>query len=297
MSLPARLQNSTDQQRRTLVRLLIQRCEYIPTMPWAAEAIVPLARDINSSLDRLEAAIKTDLACTARLLRTANTAFYGSARSMTSVRRAILLLGFRTIERLVSTLPVFDSFRTHNTAEIAHLNGLWFHSVAVATLARRIAADVSQRVDAESAFCAGLLHDLGRITLLQLFPKAYHPLLTRLERNPACNLIKAELETFHVTHMEAGRWLAEAWHFPAPMVRVMALHHALHPTDPLVTTVVLADHLVQQQQLGLESGAGLGVSLTRLLRALNLTPDHMTRYTTYIQAEVQTLHRLVSSHS
>src|SRR5207245_5780159 len=99
-----------------------------------------LTADVNCSLAALEAAIKTDQACVARLLQVANSAFYGSGahRTVTSVRRAILMFGFNAVKNVTLSLTVFDCFHTQNTAEIATVNNLRLHSLAVPTLPQHL---------------------------------------------------------------------------------------------------------------------------------------------------------------
>src|SRR5262245_15429859 len=177
----ASLEHSTEHNTRTAIRLLIQRCENLPTVSWTTAPILELAGNINASIDQLEAAVEADPSCTARLLQKANSAYYSSERAVLSIRRAILLFGYGAVENIARSLAVFDSFHQHNTSEMAHLNGLWLHSRAVAILARRIAYDMRQAVEPDVAFCAGLLHDLGLIIFLHLFPEVYHELLTQLD--------------------------------------------------------------------------------------------------------------------
>jgi putative nucleotidyltransferase with HDIG domain len=287
----ASTQQVTEENTRTTIRLMIQRCETLPTVPWAVTPIIALAGSLDSSIDHLEAAIEADPACTARLLQKANVAFYNSDRAVLSIRRAVMMFGYSTVENIAADLPVFPCFHTHNSAEMAHINGLWLHSRAVAMLARRIAYDVRQAVETDVAFCAGLLHDLGRIILLHLFPDVYHQLLQQLDYDPSFDLTKAEQEVFHVTHMDAGRWLAETWLFPAPIVRVMASHHNSQLTDALTTVVILADHLVKRQRLGLAGSTEPFPSAERLAKALRLTSDQVQRYTMFLEERTESLQR------
>jgi HD-like signal output (HDOD) protein len=278
----ASLEHSTEHNTRTAIRLMIQRCENLPTLPWTTPPILALAGNINASIDQLEAVVEADPSCTARLLHKANSAYYSSERAVLSTRRAIMLFGYGAVENIAMSLPVFDSFHRHNSAEIAHLNGLWLHSRAVAVLARRIANDVRQAVEPDVAFCAGLLHDLGSIICLHLFSEVYHELLTQLDHDPGFDLTKAEQAVFLVTHTEAGRWLAEAWMLPAPIIRVLAFHHHSQLTDPLTTTVMLADHLVTQRRLGLAGSLEPFATPERLARALRLTSDQVQQYTAFL---------------
>jgi putative nucleotidyltransferase with HDIG domain len=254
-----------------------------------------LTADVNSPLEELEAAVKHDQSCVARLLQLTNSAFHGSNTTVTSVRRAILMFGFNAVQDIAQSLTVFDSFHTHNTAEIEMINSIRLHSLAVATLARHI-ADVSPRqVDAETAYCAGLLHDLGRLVLLDLFSEEYYEILTELEDDPDVELTKVELDTFEVTHTIVGQWLAEQWRFPAPVLQVIAAHHYSHIPNPLLATVMVADLLVKMQPIGLAVGHIRTANLEPALRALGLTPRHIPQFAAYLEEQAERLSHLVTT--
>lgn len=295
MRLSTQSSDLTIDNRRIYIRTQIRHCEDIPAVPSAVKAISALLNDINCPLDDLEAAIVSDPACAARMLQVANSAFYGSQRAIISVRRAILLLGFNALSDLVNNMPVFDSFNRREASEIASINNLYLHSLAVARLSQRIANDACQQnVDAEAAFYAGLLHDIGRVVLFYLFPEDYHQLLAQMEDNSQFDLSKAELETFEVTHAEAGRWFAEVCHLPAPIFNVIAFHHHLRIDNSLVMIVKLANLIVERAHIGLVDGHERETSPRPLLRGLNLSQDQFKQYSRYIHAEVDDLQRAVS---
>ena len=295
MSLPDKHQESSPSMRRAKIRTLLQNYEEIPTVPSMVDTITALTADVNCSLAALEAAIKTDQSCVARLLQVANSAFYGSGanRTVTSVRRAILMFGFNVVQNITLSLTVFDCFHTQNTAAIAMVHTIRLHSVAVATLAQRIAQTSPRDLDPELAFCAGLLHDLGRVVLLHLFPQEYYQLLTQFAHAPEADMSKAEFDTFAVTHAVAGQWLGENWHFPPPILQVIATHHSTQAANPLVATVMLANALANM------GGAGLGgtvrsSSVDSLLRTLGLSSGQVDQYTKYLATELSHLNDIVT---
>ena len=294
MSLPAKSQEASPNMRRAQIRTLLQQYEEIPTVPSMVEAITALTEDINCSLAALEAAIKADPACVARLLHMANSAFYGSGanRTVTSVRRAILMFGFNAVKNVTLSLTVFDCFRTQNMAEIATVNTLRLHSLAVATLAQHIAQTSPRELDEELAFCAGLLHDLGRVVLLHLFPQEYHQMLTQIRDEPDADISKVEFDTFEVTHAVVGQWLGEHWHFPPPILQVIATHHSTQAANPLVATVMLANALANMYGVGL-GGTVRSSNVDALLRTLGLPPKHVDQYAKYLDTELPHLTHLI----
>ena len=228
----------------------------------------------------------------------ANSAFYGSGahRTVTSVRRAILMFGFNAVKNVTLSLTVFDCFHTQNTAEIATVNTLRLHSLAVATLAQHIAQTSPRELDEELAFCAGLLHDLGRVVLLHLFPQEYHQMLTQLRDEPDADISKVEFDTFEVTHAVVGQWLGEHWHFPPPILQVIILKFmglgAHLAANPLVATVMLANALANMYGAGL-GGTVRSSNVDALLRTLGLPPKHVDQYAKYLDTELPHLTHLV----
>ncbi|MBM3225949.1 MAG: HDOD domain-containing protein [Candidatus Tectomicrobia bacterium] len=296
MRLPANHQETSATTRRSTIRKLLQDYEEIPTVPSLVETVTTLTEDVNSSIDALEQVIKTDPSCVARLLQMANTAFYGSGtnRMVTSVRRVILMFGFNAVKNLTLNLTTFDCFQTKNTEEIATVQTLRLHSLAVATLAQRIAKTSPRDIDDDLAFCAGLLHDIGRVVLLHLFPQEYHRMLTQMAGEPDVDMSKVEFDTFEVTHAVAGQWLGEHWHFPAPILQVIATHHSTHAANPLVATVMLANALVHKYGVGF-GGTTRSSNISGLLRLLGLPPRHAEVYLRYLDEALPHLLELAPS--
>jgi putative nucleotidyltransferase with HDIG domain len=212
---------------------------------------------------------------------------------VTSVRHAIRMFGFNAVKNITLSLTVFDCFRTNNTAEIAAVNTMRRHSLAVAALSQYIAQTAPRDIDAELAYCAGLLHDFGRVILLHFFPQEYHALLTQLEHASEADISKIEFDTFGVTHAVAGQWLGEQWHFPPPILQVIATHHSTHVANPLVATVMLANALAHMRSVGC-GGMMRSSSMDALLRILGLPPKDVQQYTEYLDTVLPNLTELVT---
>ena len=295
MNLPDRYQEPGQHSLRAEIRKLIRDYEVIPTVPSVIDTITELTADVNCSLTSLEAALKTDQSCVARILQMANSAFYGSEaqRTVTSVRGAVRMFGFNAVKNITLSLTVFDCFQTNNPTEIAVVNTMRLHSLIVAALSQYIAETSPRDIDEELAFCAGLLHDFGRVVLLHLFPQEYYQMLAQLAHDPEADISKAEFDTFEVTHAVAGQWLGEHWHFPPPLLQVIATHHSTHIANPLVATVMLANALADMYGVGL-GGMVRTANTDALLRILGLPPKHLDQYVQYLDTELPSLTQLVT---
>lgn len=200
-------------------RPAIGLAETLPSAPHVVSRLVSLT-DADSDTRDLLAAIDRDPALTARILRTANSPFYAQTRSVTSVTRAVVVLGLPMIRNLTLGLTVWDATTSHLTPQQART--LWDHSLAVAHAARDLAGRT--RVCASGdAFTAGLLHDVGKMILARQFPDAYRPVLAEAAMTPL--LPENERAAVGHDHAEVGALLFERWRLPKVLVEAVAHHH------------------------------------------------------------------------
>ena len=263
----------------------------LPSIPAILHPIQTLASDINCSLDALVIVFKRDPASVARLLQMVNSAMYGFNRSIVSVRQAILLLGLNAINTIVQHATDTRSTSALPATPTRTTQDIWLHNYAVALLAQHIAMDAAHlQVDQEVAYCAGLLHDIGRVVLLHLFPEKYLTMLEQPAGDADDDITQRELDTFYVSHAQVGRWFGEQWNFPAPILKTITLHHHPQHTDGLVAIVQLADQLVKSLHIGFAMPGTPEPRFPSILRALNLHPQRVRRYADYIQEEIANLH-------
>jgi putative nucleotidyltransferase with HDIG domain len=238
--------------------------------------------DLIHSLDRDDVDVTTlaekmsrDQALAAKILRLANSSFYGLAAKVKTVKQAIVVLGFDSARALAVASNVIDTFGGGaGGARRVDAADFWRHSIATALCAKNLASRAD--LDPDAAFIAGLLHDIGRLVLAISFPDRYAEVLDDCERNDA-TVDAAELRVFGLDHQRAGQMLAEAWKFPPLIQRAIGQHHAPAGADlgDLPGVVHAANAMVH----ALELGGGRHVAVPRLLDAawdsLGLTPDHL----------------------
>ena len=167
--------------------------------------------------------IARDPGLCAKLLSVANSSFYGLQGQVETISDALVVLGLRAVRTLVTA-----------TAVVSHLQALagrqqrafWVHSAGTALCARALARRVG--TNAEAAFTAGLLHDLGRLILAARFADQYRAVVDyRVEHD--IYVIEAEHQVLGFDHTEVGAALAQRWKFPVDTVAAIACHHT--PTD------------------------------------------------------------------
>jgi len=173
-------------------------------------------------------AISQDPALSTRILRVANSPMYANTRQVDSITRAVTLLGTKQIRDLVlsaSAAKVFEGIPN----DVISVEDFWHHSLYCALLARALAG-VSRRVNAETMFTAGLLHDVGHLVMFNRIPdEAQAAILLTIQGDADRDLYDAEQEILGFTHCEVGANLAQRWHLPDVLIECIAYHH--HPSQ------------------------------------------------------------------
>lgn len=192
-----------------------------PFPPVAARLLTLLAQPADGlAIKTIAALIESDPTFSARVLQQVNSAEFSVLTQVDNIRHALVILGLeRTRQTTVTLAMAVYSKAALRTAE---LRQCWRHTIATAVLADGI----SKRVGAfaESAYAAGLMHDIGRLGLLVAYPREYEATI-RDAASQCLDLIDFERETFGLDHEEAGRWLAEKWRLPDELQVIVGRHH------------------------------------------------------------------------
>jgi HD-like signal output (HDOD) protein len=191
----------------------------LPPFPQVAVRVLQLVQDENVQLHELSDLISTDPAFASEVLTVANSAFYSPRYPSTSVSQAVAILGATKLQGMCVTVGVRAYLG--KTMNFPALRNLWRHNLACAILAQRLAAGAS--IDHDIAYTSGILHDIGRMALAVLQPKAYAQLLES-HRGPSASVLEAERGLFGWDHCETGRQLISDWKLPKSFETVIADH-------------------------------------------------------------------------
>ena len=214
-----------------------ERLRELPSLPQVVlDLQAALARE-DVSLDDVADTVSHDQALAAKTLRIANCSFYGVPSRVVSIRQAIGILGLRSVSTLLVAAAVSDRF-PRIVCKGFDLRRYWRHSVAVALCAREIARQV--RADADTAFTAGLLHDLGRLALAAQAPQVLEAAYRRRSERD-CQMLEAERAELDTDHAQLGNEVGLRWHFGAAVVDAIRLHH--EPPQAASATVVDIVHV------------------------------------------------------
>lgn len=224
-----------DRTRRTLERL--ERIEDIPALPAALVRIWDLATHVETSAEDLAKALSADPGLTGSVLRLANSAYLGFPRKVGTVKQAVVVLGFETVRNLATGASVFRAIRPGKGGLDA--DALFRHGLAAAIAARKI---VEARTPGQggTTFCAGILHDLGKLVTAAFLPDAHAELEAAVARGEDYDA--AEIAATGMAHTEIGEWVARRWSFPEELAAAVRWHHA--PAEsPAHAECVAAVHL------------------------------------------------------
>lgn len=245
---------------------LLARIDDLPPLPAVAARVMSMSEDDRTSAMDLAQVLATDQALTAKLIRISNSAYYGFARRTSTVREAVVMLGFKQVRQVAVGASLMNAFAGRKS-EAFDIDLFWGHSVAVAVAAEALAKK-SFAVKPEDAFTAGILHDIGRLVLRQVMPAEFNEAVV-MARGGGISLGEAELLTTGYAHDEIGRALGETWKFPGHLVEAVQCHHddTLTPANDGLAGVV-----AQANRLMLHYGLFCGYDLPGG-EVAELTPD------------------------
>ncbi len=205
----------------------IKHIANLPTLPQVASRLMRIVREPNTSAETVAALVAQDISLSAKILRLANSAFYGVPRSINNINNAVVILGFKIIQTMVLGLTVFDMFGdSEEESRLFDRKEFWMHSLKCGTAAKLLALRCRQttRLDPEEAFCAGLLHDVGKIVMEQYLHQDFHKAL-RLATRKKISHFEAENEVLGYNHCDVAGWLTSTWSLPEEIELALEFHH------------------------------------------------------------------------
>ena len=211
---------------------LVQKVKNLPTVSHAALKLISLLDKPSVDNDEIVQIIKYDNVLTAKLLRACNAPSFGLGESVSSVDQAVLILGHTQIFHIVMTLA-FGSVMTVSTLPYTiEMNELWEHSLVTA-MASQIVLDEVPELNSEAniAFTANLLHDIGKMVLAQTVKtEELSEIRDRISRKQISGT-EAEKEVLELDHAEVGAALLQSWRLPENICEAVGNHHR-----PVITT-------------------------------------------------------------
>ena len=230
----------------------VKSIEGLPSFPATHAEILKLAHSENSTTDDVAEKLQLDTGLLANVFKIVNSAGYGFRKRVDSLKLAVTLLGLEELANIVMAAQVYDKLGDYEDGAGLDPKAFWRHAVGVGFASRALSKKLN--VEAESAFLAGMLHDVGKIVLDRYFGDFYKACLKRVA-DGTTSIYTAEQDVMGVTHAEIGGVLAGEWKFANNYTNTTMYHHT--PKDAvrykrLVCLVHIADAMTRQ--LGFGSG-------------------------------------------
>jgi putative nucleotidyltransferase with HDIG domain len=258
--------------------LNLECIDSLATLPSVYAQVCRLLEDPETSVTEIAEEVSRDPAISLRLLKVVNSPFFALSRKIRTVRDAVTLLGFEATRNVVLMVSVMKILSRHRPRGDFQPQLLWRHALFVGAVAKWLAEKL--RVDPGDAFTGGVLHDVGKLVLLQFFPAEFDQVRKLAAENDMAFRL-AEEEVYSGSHCDLGSYLADKWNLPLPLVEAIDRHHepmeAAHLTR-LVAAVHFADVICHQCGWGDGTGAAPPSYDRELLVRLELREDDVERW-------------------
>ncbi len=201
---------------------LVRSVKTIYSLPATFYRITEVVDDPNSSVDDIAEVISSDQSLSIRLLKLANSSFYGFPSKIDTISHAVTLIGGAQLRDLAQATSVISMFKGV-PPDIVSMESFWKHSIGVGITSRLLAAR-RREPNTERFFVSGLLHDIGRLVIFEkLTDKAR--IFVELAKSKKIALVAAEREVLGFDHTDVGGALAETWNLPARLQEGIRVHH------------------------------------------------------------------------
>lgn len=193
----------------------------IPTLPSIALRINKILKNDYISTREIGSEIEKDPSLTSKVLKFANSSYYGLSYNVNTVTRAITVLGINTIRNIAITTSVFEIFNSKKRFPF-DIIGLWYHSLGCAIASKALISRADHLLE-EEAFICGILHDIGKVIIALNMPDLMEDVLSGIRKGKSQS--DAEIDVIGYTHSDVGALLSEKWHLPEELGEAIRFHH------------------------------------------------------------------------
>jgi putative nucleotidyltransferase with HDIG domain len=255
----------------------VQNIIQLPALPAIAVEVASLIDNPDTSVSRLTQVISADQVLTAKVLKIANSPFYGFQKKISTLDFAIMVLGFDSLKEILISVSLISAFKKKQD-KYFNSRDFWEHSLASGIAARTLARQLGYRISGES-FVAGLLHDIGILVTHQYFYEDYKIIVDTVTDGKA-TFQDTEQAVLFATHGEIGGWLAERWNLPDQLIEAIKFHHKpeLAERNPKLTALIhFVDYLCHKLDIGALPYERVDTYSLEALKILNISEAEITQ--------------------
>ncbi|MCK9396908.1 MAG: HDOD domain-containing protein [Methylobacter sp.] len=220
--------DDTELIKKTARSILKAEIKHLHLVPSAALKLLKLTNDDDARIENLSQIIETEPVLAAKILKQVNSAAYALPNTITSIKRAVTMLGFSSVRQLALNQLFYNKLIQQDSTPTFDLLFFWQHCLYVASLSKRIAVALKYP-DPDLVYTGGLLHDIGKIVLETYGRVTYSDFIRSMDKNGR-STIEKEHRFFGITHTEMGHVFCLEWQLPTSIMAIVAGHHN-QPTE------------------------------------------------------------------
>ena len=256
------------------LRKKIFRINRLSSMPQVVMELLGAVENDLTGARKLERIIESDQALTSRVLGLANSAYYGCCQAITTIQRAVVVIGFDELRLLAIGTGLSDMLDMSKKTSLFTGRELWSHCLAVSWLAKNLAREAGYENPGE-VMLSGLLHDVGKLVMLSQMEEESEVLARMMAEG--LKYYQAE-EALGVKHTTIGFWLTKKWGLPE--IHISSIHHHHAPAKDefhfkTTNLVCLADLLAKEMHFGLVQESR-PLELLEIIQGAELSSDRIS---------------------
>ena len=271
-------------------KLLKEYIKKIPSLPTSVTKVLEICNNPQTSPADLNQVISLDPVLVGRVLKLINSAYYGLGQPVTSLARAIIMLGINTVKNLALSTTVLGNLSSKRASAGLEMEGFWRHSLCVGISSKLLAK--KRGIDAKSVeeyFTAGLLHDLGKIPLNAVLADDYMLTISSADKKRE-SLFLSEKSAMGLTHCDAGAMIADSWKLEGAVWDVIVHHHNCEEYSgdhgDVLYSVAAANYFASAYEIGFSGDRYPGVLPSRVWEALNISRDIFAELEESVNSEI-----------
>ena len=249
----------------------------MPSLPTSVAKVLEVCNNPQTSPADLNHVISLDPVLVGRVLKLINSAYYGFGQQVTSLVRAIIMLGINTVKNLALSSSIVGNLAKNKSTAGLNMEGFWRHSLCVGVAAKAIAkkrgVDTKQL---EEFFAAGLLHDIGKIPLNAVLSNDYMLTVSSSDRD-RLSLVRAEDRSLGINHSTVGGMIVNSWKLEGAVGDTIIYHHNHIEYEgshkELLYTIILANRFALETETGFSGDRHPEMPGPSIWEALGITTD------------------------
>ena len=277
------------------VRRMILQTKSLPTIPSVLYNIIDCVGDDSTSASDLKKIVLNDQSISAKILNVANSAWFGFARRVEDISRAIVVLGFDTVLEISMYVSFSTFIKEASNSSIFEPEKFWMHSIASSEGAKHVAKDI-KAISPEVANLIGLLHDIGKVMINYLYPREYEEIVKEAASTGE-SLSEIEKKRLGFDHSEVGEWLSDKWKFPPRLAACVEYHHSPEsaPKKYLweVQLAHIANNLAKIVAIGESGNLKTDLAGSRREKVLPYTKNTMNNWVSYLSEQEEKIKSFV----